>query len=191
MSRIRNIKELYKSFHEQYHGKSNLNPMSAPRLGYIALSVGCGKHHKDSARIDYIADEFSKIAGQQCVKTRAKKSISNFGIREGAVVGLQVTLRGDRMFSFLDRLIMIAIPRMQDFSGLSERSFDSNHNYNFGLERQDIFPESNANHLFGMNICLGILAKERKDAITLMKAIGLPFLEFGGAGEFGGSSAVK
>ena len=174
MQEIQYTKDRYNVFRNDYAKTKQMNSMAVPRLKYVTISVGCGKSHKDSSRLDYIADELTRIAGQKCVRTTAKKSISNFSLREGMTVGMKVTLRGVKMFEFIDRLNMIALPRMQDFNGLSLRSFDKQNNYNFGIKRQDIFVESNGNHLFGMNICLGILAKTKEDAINLIRGVGMP-----------------
>lgn len=172
---ILNISAAYKEFQAQCLAQG-YNPMCVPKVKSITLSVGCGKHSKDSARLDYIESELTKIAGQKCVRAAAKESISNFGLREGMINGMHVRLRKENMLHFLDRLILIALPRIQDFNGLSHKSFDQSHNYNFGIEKQDIFVESNGNHLFGMNVCIEIHApKGRQDALKLLLALNMPF----------------
>jgi len=177
MTKIQHTKDRYIDFRSEYAKDKGMNVMAVPRLSAITLSVGCGKYSKDSNMLDYIEEELTRIAGQKCVRTKAKKSISNFGVREGMVVGFKVTLRGKRMFNFLDRFTMIALPRMQDLNHLSLKSFDQNNNYNTGISRQDIFIESNGHHLFGANICFGILAKNKEDAIRLLRGVGLPLME--------------
>lgn len=172
---VGHVQDLYKDFIGQHTAKVS-NPMQVPKLKFISLNVGCGKFHKDANRLDYIESELDKIAGQKCVRTKIKKSISNFSIREGMIVGMKATLRRQKMFDFLTRLIMIAIPRMQDFNGISERSFDSHYNLNFGIERQDIFPEADGQHLFGMNVCIGISAQSKEEAIELLQGVSLPII---------------
>ena len=177
---VGHIEDLYKGFRTGYTDKVS-NIMEVPRLKFVSINVGCGRLHKDSNRLDYIEAELDKIAGQKCVRTKIKKSISNFSIREGMTVGMKVTLRRKKMMDFLTRLIMIAIPRMQDFNGISSNSFDKAYNLNFGIERQDIFPEADGQHLFGMNICVGICSRTKEDAIELLKGISMPIISTGGA----------
>ena len=173
-------KQLYTKFRADYAKEKNLNIMQVPTLEYVVLSVGCGKYHKDTAKVDYVLSELEKIAAQKVVKSKARKSISNFSIRDGMIVGLYTTLRSKKMYSFIDRLVMIAMPRMQDFQGLTVRSFDAKYNYNFGLQRQDMFPEVSAEHLFGMNICIGMKSQSKADSIALLEAIQMPFRDKAG-----------
>lgn len=172
---VGHISDLYKSFFKSYSQKVG-NPMKVPTLEAVHINVGCGRLHKDSARLSYIEEELDRIAGQKCVRTKIKKSISNFSIREGMTVGMTVTLRKEKMMDFLTRLIMIAIPRMQEFNGINHKSFDRDHNLNFGIDRQDIFPESDGQHLFGMNICIRISATSKSDAIDLLRGISMPII---------------
>jgi large subunit ribosomal protein L5 len=173
-------KALHDKFRTDYAKANHMNIMKVPKLKYVVLSAGCGKYHKDTAKVDYVLSDLEKIAAQKVVKDKAKKSISNFSIRDGMVVGMHTTLRAKKMYSFLDRLIMVAMPRMQDFQGLTVRSFDAQNNYNFGLQKQDMFPEVTADHLFGMNICIGIKSHSKTDSINLLKAIQMPFRDKAG-----------
>lgn len=176
---ILTTRELYAKFRQSYAEKMGINEMLVPKLEHVTISVGCGKIHKDSGMISYIYNEIRKIAAQKPVKAKAKKSISNFALREGSVVGVHVTMRNENMFNFLDRLILIAMPRRNDFYGFKRGSFDKNNNYNFGIKRQDIFVEADNYHLFGMNICIGIKSSHKTYAEELLKYIRMPFI--GGA----------
>lgn len=176
MNSILNTKDLYLKFRESYAKKMSINSMLVPKLEHVTISVGCGKIHKDSGMISYIYNEIRKIAAQKPVKAKAKKSISNFALREGSVVGIYVTVRNQNMFDFLDRLILIAMPRRNDFYGFKRGSFDKNNNYNFGIKRQDIFVEADSYHLFGMNISIGIKSSHRSHAEELLQYIRMPFI---------------
>ena len=172
-------KDLYNKFRDSYAQKMGINKMLVPKLEHVTISVGCGRVHKDSGMISYIYNEIRRIAAQKPVKAKAKKSISNFALREGSIVGVHVTMRNEKMFDFLDRLILIAMPRRHDFYGFKKGSFDKNNNYNFGIKRQDIFVESDSYNLFGMNICIGIKSSEKEYAEELLSYIRMPFI--GGA----------
>ena len=117
------------------------NPHQIPRLRKIVLNVGLGEANKNAKLLDTVVEEMSAVTGQKAVVTRAKKAISNFGLRAGMPVGGTVTLRGPRMYEFLDRFISVAIPRMRDFRGLPDKSFDGRGNYSFGIKEQMVFPE--------------------------------------------------
>jgi len=154
------------------------NIMLAPRLDKIVLNVGVGGLHSDQKFAESLQEEFRSISGMKPVLTRARKSISNFKLREGMIVGCRVTLRGDRMFEFLDRLISVVIPRIRDFRGLSDRSFDGRGNFNFGVKEQIIFPEIDYDKvvkMHGMDICIGTTARNDEEGAELLKGLGFPF----------------
>jgi len=154
------------------------NPMLIPRLDKIILNVGNGTLHQDAKLAESIAQELSLIAGQKAVFTRAKKSISNFKLRQGMIVGCRVTLRRERMYEFFDRLIGVVIPRMRDFRGLSDKSFDGRGNYTFGVKEQIIFPEIDYDKVIkihGMDITISTTARNDEEALELLKGFGFPF----------------
>ena len=154
------------------------NGLAVPRLEKIVLSMGIGDAHADQAKLDTAMKQLALIAGQKPLVTKARKSISNFKLREGMNVGLKVTLRGQRMYEFLDRLISLAIPRVRDFRGLSPSGFDGRGNYNMGLVEQTVFPEIDpATVTFnqGMNIALQTTAKTDEEARELLGLLGMPF----------------
>jgi len=157
---------------------SHPNRLAIPRLEKIIVSMGIGDAHADKAKLETATKQLALIAGQQPVVTKARKSISNFKLREGMNVGLKVTLRGQRMYEFLDRLISLAIPRVKDFRGLSPSGFDGRGNYNMGLVEQTVFPEIDpANVTFnqGMNIAFQTSAKTDEEARELLGMLGMPF----------------
>ncbi len=154
------------------------NPMLTPALEKIVISVGCGDYAKDTKVIQSIADTITLIAGQKAVIVPARKSVAGFKVREGMPVGVKVTLRGDMMYNFLDKLISIALPRVKDFRGLSRNGFDGHGNYNFGLDEQLIFPEVEYDNILkthGMNITIVTTTDNDKAAFTLLEKLGLPF----------------
>lgn len=154
------------------------SPMQVPRLEKIILSCGLGETVQNSKAIEYAKYAMEKIAGQKIVITKAKKSISNFKLREGMPIGAMVTLRKGRMNSFLDRLISIALPRVRDFRGISKKSFDGRGNYNFGLKEQIVFPEIEVEKLDkvrGMDVTFVTTAKTDSEALMLLQLLGLPF----------------
>jgi large subunit ribosomal protein L5 len=154
------------------------NPMQTPRLEKIVISVGAGEEGKDSKLIQNMADTISLIAGQHAVITLAKKSVAGFKAREGAPSGIKVTLRGENMYNFLDKLISIALPRVKDFRGVPRKGFDGRGNYNFGLDEQLMFPEvvyDNIMKTHGMNITIVTSADEDKAAFALLEKLGMPF----------------
>jgi large subunit ribosomal protein L5 len=154
------------------------NPNQVPRLVKIVLNVGMGDAGKNPKQLESAVEELGLITGQKAVVTRAKKAIANFGLREGMPVGATVTLRGARMFEFLDRFINLAIPRIRDFRGLPNRSFDGRGNYTFGVKEQMIFPEINYDRvekIHGMDITL-VTSTDRDDlAMGLLRELGWPF----------------
>ncbi|MBQ9254700.1 MAG: 50S ribosomal protein L5 [Bacteroidales bacterium] len=153
--------------------------MQVPRLLKISLNQGLGKLAlADKKVIDKGVEEMTAIAGQRAVATKSKKDISNFKLRKGMPVGVRVTLRGDKMYEFLDRLISTAIPRIRDFRGIDVRGFDGRGNYTFGVQEQIIFPEidiDKIDHINGMDITFVTSANTDKEALSLMKAFGFPF----------------
>jgi large subunit ribosomal protein L5 len=154
------------------------NPMSVPRLHKIILNMGVGEASRNIKVLDFAADELSKITGQKPVIRRAKKAISSFKLREGMPIGACVTLRGDQMYEFLDRLISIALPRVRDFKGLNPDSFDGRGNYTMGLKDQLIFPEidyAKVDKMRGMNVTFVTSARTDEEARTLLLHLGLPF----------------
>ncbi len=154
------------------------NPMQIPAIEKVIISVGAGWAAKDSKLMQNIQDTISLIAGQHAVITKAKKSVAGFKVREGFPVGVKVTLRGDRMYVFLDKLISIALPRVKDFRGLPRNGFDGRGNYNFGLDEQLMFPEVEYDNILrthGMNISIITTTDNDKEAFKLLETIGLPF----------------
>lgn len=152
--------------------------MQVPRLEKIVLSCGLGESVQNSKAVEYAKYAMEKISGQKIVITKAKKSISNFKLREGMPIGCMVTLRKARMNSFLDRLISIALPRVRDFRGISKKSFDGKGNYNMGIKEQIVFPEIEVEKLDkirGMDVTFVTTAKTDKEAYMLLKLLGLPF----------------
>ena len=154
------------------------NRLSVPKLEKIVVSMGIGQAHQDQAKLEAAQKQLAQITGQQPIVARAKRSVSNFKIREGYPVGLKVTLRGTRMYEFLDRLIALAIPRVKDFRGLSPSAFDGRGNYNMGLVEQSVFPEVDPTTLTftqGMNIAMQTSAKTDEEARELLSLLGMPF----------------
>lgn len=154
------------------------NPMRIPRLKKIVISMGIGEGKDDPAKLDAAQSQLALIAGQQPVMTRAKRSVSNFKLREGNKVGLKVTLRRERMYEFFDRLVSLAIPRVKDFRGLNPSGFDGRGNYNMGLTEQTVFPEidpASVTFTQGMNIALQTSAETDEEARELLTLLGMPF----------------
>ena len=153
------------------------NPMAVPRIEKIVLSMGIGAAALDKKRIEPHVGEMAQISGQKPLITKSRKSISNFKLREGMPVGLKVTLRGQRMYEFLDRLITMAIPRIKDFRGLEADGFDGRGNYNMGLTEQSVFPEIDLDsvaHVQGMNIAIVTTADNDDRARRLLTLFGMP-----------------
>jgi large subunit ribosomal protein L5 len=154
------------------------SPMQVPRLTKITLNMGLGEAVADKKIIEHAVGDMTKIAGQKPVVTKARKAIAGFKIREGYPIGCMVTLRGARMYEFLDRLITIAFPRVRDFRGVSGKSFDGRGNYNIGVKEQIIFPEieyDKIDALRGMNISITTTAKSDEEAKALLAAFKFPF----------------
>ena len=154
------------------------NPMQVPRLTKIVLNMGVGEATQDKKKVDQAAGEMELIAGQKPVVTKAKKSVAQFKLREGMPIGCKVTLRRDRMFEFLDRFITIALPRVRDFRGLSEKSFDGRGNYACGIKEQLIFPEisyDRVDTIRGMDVIVATTANTDEEARELLRLFGFPF----------------
>ena len=152
--------------------------MQVPKLQKICLNQGVGAATQDKKLVESALNEMTMIAGQKAVSTKAKISVSNFKLREGMPIGTRVTLRHDRMYEFLDRLITVALPRVRDFRGVNDKSFDGRGNYSMGITEQIIFPEINLdkiNKITGMDITFVTSAKTDEEAYALLKAFGMPF----------------
>ncbi len=154
------------------------NPMAVPRLEKIVINMGMGEAISNAKILDTAADELRAVTGQKPVITKAKKSIASFKLRQGMPIGVMVTLRGDRMYEFLDRLVSIALPRVRDFRGVSPKAFDGRGNYTIGVREQLIFPEIDFNKvdkLRGMNISIVTTARNDEQSRALLKSLGMPF----------------
>jgi large subunit ribosomal protein L5 len=156
------------------------NVMEVPRLDKIAINVGVGQATQDPKLVETVARDLELIVGQKVVITRAKKSISNFKLREKMPIGCRVTLRRSRMYEFMDRFISISIPRLRDFRGLSDKSFDGRGNYTIGVKEHTVFPEIDVDKVtkvFGMDITFVTTANTDQEAYELLKAFGMPFVK--------------
>jgi large subunit ribosomal protein L5 len=154
------------------------NVMLTPALEKVTISVGAGEAMKDSKLMQNINDTISLIAGQKAVTVQSKKSVAGFKVREDMPVGVKVTLRGERMYEFMDKLCTIALPRVKDFRGLNKNGFDGHGNFNFGLEEQLMFPEVEFDNIIkthGMNISVGTTTDSDEQAFRLLELIGVPF----------------
>ena len=173
------LKELYeieikKSLKEKLGFK---NDMAIPKIEKISINMGVGEASQDKAKIDGAVNDLKLISGQQPVITKARKSVAGFKLREGVNVGVKVTLRKNKMYEFLDRLVNIALPRVRDFRGLSKKSFDGKGNYSLGLKEQIVFPEidyDNLDSLRGMDITIVTSAKNDEQGLELLKSFNLP-----------------
>lgn len=174
------LKERYKNEIKQELAKALdiKNPMLLPKLEKIVISVGAGEYAKEAKIIQNIADTISLIAGQKAVITKAKKSVAGFKMREGMPMGVKVTLRGNMMYNFLEKLIVIALPRVKDFRGIPRNGFDGRGNYSFGLNEQLMFPEVIYDDIMvthGMNITIVTNTNIDKEAFKLLELLGMPF----------------
>ncbi|MBQ9902620.1 MAG: 50S ribosomal protein L5 [Clostridia bacterium] len=152
--------------------------MQIPKLDKIVVNVGCGEAKDNSKVVDAIVKDIETITGQHPTICRARKSVANFKLREGVTIGVKVTLRGDRMYEFLDRLFNVALPRVRDFRGINPNAFDGRGNYNMGLKEQLIFPEiefDKIDKVRGMDICFVTTAKTDEEGRELLKLMGAPF----------------
>ena len=174
------LKELYQTevrrkLQEEFQIK---NPMAVPKIEKVVLNMGMGEAISNAKILDAAVDELSTITGQKPIVTRAKKSIAAFKLREGVPIGTMVTLRGEKMYEFLDRLINVALPRVRDFRGVPTKSFDGRGNYTLGIRDHLIFPEIDAGKVDkakGMNITIVTNAKTDEQARTLLRELGMPF----------------
>ena len=154
------------------------SPMQAPKLVKVIINMGVGDSIVNSKLLDESVEEMTQIAGQKPVITKAKKSIANFKLREGMPIGCKVTLRGERMYEFLDKLFNISLPRVRDFHGVSSTAFDGRGNYTLGVKEQLIFPEINFDKVAkvrGMDVVIVTTAQSNKEAYALLKELGMPF----------------
>ena len=154
------------------------NIMEVPKIISVSLNMGIGDAKNSSKDLDSAIEEITLISGQKPIVTKAKKDISNFKIRKGWPVGCKVTLRGDRMYDFIERLVNVAIPRERDFRGLNPKSFDGQGNYSMGIKEQIIFPEinyDNIDKIGGMDICINTSASNKEDAKALLEVLNFPF----------------
>ncbi|MFD0964910.1 50S ribosomal protein L5 [Pseudofulvibacter geojedonensis] len=180
MTYVPRLKQEYKdrivaALTEEYSYK---NVMQVPKLEKIVLSRGVGAAVADKKQIDHAIDELTKITGQQAIATISKKDVASFKLRKGMPIGAKVTLRGERMYEFLDRLITASLPRVRDFQGIKANGFDGRGNYNLGITEQIIFPEINidkVNKISGMDITFVTSADTDKEAKSLLTELGLPF----------------
>ena len=154
------------------------NRWQTPRLDKIVINIGVGEAIQNAKMLDVAVEELSTISGQKPVVTKARKAIANFKLREGMPIGCMVTLRGDRMYEFYDRLVNVALPRVRDFKGVSDRSFDGRGNYALGIREQIIFPEIDLDKLEkvrGLTVCINTTAKSDAEGKALLHAMGMPF----------------
>lgn len=167
--------EIIPAMMEEFQYKS---VMEVPRLVKVCLNQGIGDATQDKKLIDSALQEMTAIAGQKAVPTKARLSVSNFKLREGMTIGVRVTLRKDRMWEFIDRLIAVALPRVRDFRGINDKSFDGRGNYSMGITEQIVFPEidlDKVNRISGMDITFVTTAKTDQEALALLKHLGMPF----------------
>lgn len=177
-SRLRDIyeKEIVPELVKEFGYK---NKLAVPKLDKIVLNMGVGAAVSDKKKLDAAAKDLTEIAAQKAVQTKAKKSIAVYHLREGQAIGAKVTLRGKRMYDFLDKLITVALPRIKDFHGLSKSKFDGRGNYAFGVKEHLIFPEISVEKLdsvIGMDIVIATTAKTDNEAFSLLSKIGLPIV---------------
>ena len=154
------------------------NIMAVPKLKKVVINMGVGEAANDKKHLESALQNLTEISGQKPITTKARQSVASFKIREGWPLGCKVTLRGSKMYDFIERLIVIAIPRERDFRGLNPKSFDGQGNYSFGIKEQIIFPEinyDNIDNIRGMDICINTSAKSQDDARALLKAFNFPF----------------
>jgi large subunit ribosomal protein L5 len=154
------------------------NVMAVPKLTKVVINMGVGEALTDKKHLESAVNDLESIAGQKAVITKAKKSVASFKLREGWPVGCKVTLRGDRMYDFIERLVNVAIPRERDFRGLNPKSFDGQGNYSMGIKEQIIFPEinyDNIDKIRGMDICINTSALTKEDAKALLEVLNFPF----------------
>lgn len=167
--------DVFKALQEKFGYK---NPMEVPKLVKVTINMGLGEAKENAKILDSAVKELAVISGQRPVKTKARKSIANFKVREGMPVGCKVTLRGDSMYEFVDKFFNISLPRVRDFKGVSKNSFDGRGNYSMGIKEQLIFPEiryDEVESIKGMNIVFTTTAKTDEEAAALLSLLGMPF----------------
>ena len=177
MNRLREkyINEIVPNMQKKFNYKS---VMQVPKLDKIVINIGCGDATHNSKLLDAACNDLLQITGQKPVVTKAKKSIAGFKIREGQAIGCKVTLRGERMYNFLDKLISVSLPRVRDFRGLSPKAYDGRGNYTIGIKEQLVFPEIEFDDVVkvrGMDIVLVTTAKTNEEAYALLEELGIPF----------------
>ncbi|MFH1745372.1 MAG: 50S ribosomal protein L5 [bacterium] len=168
-------KEIVPKLKEKFGYK---NVMQAPKIEKVVINVGFGRQAKDKVLVDSIIDTLTKISGQRPVSTKAKKAIASFKIRNGMVIGACVTLRGTRMYDFVDKLINVTLPRVRDFRGISAKSMDEKGNITIGFKEHICFPEISADeieNIFGLEVCIHSTAKTSAEGLELLKLFGFPF----------------
>ncbi len=173
--KIKYTEEIVPKLKDKFGYKSN---MEVPRLLKICINQGVGRATQDKKLVDSALSELTLIAGQKAVPTKAKKSVSNFKLREGMTIGARLTLRNERMYEFLERLITVALPRVRDFRGINDKSFDGRGNFSMGIQEQIIFPEidlDKVNNITGMDITFVTSARTDAEAHALLKELGIPF----------------
>lgn len=173
--RTKYTEEVVPALMEQFQYKTI---MQVPRLVKISMNQGVGEATQDKKLVDSALKELTAISGQKAVPTKAKKSVSNFKLREGMTIGARVTLRNNQMYEFLDRLVTVALPRVRDFRGINDKSFDGRGNYSMGITEQIIFPEidiDKVNKITGMDITFVTTAQTDAEALALLKLLGMPF----------------
>ncbi|PCI35145.1 MAG: 50S ribosomal protein L5 [Thiotrichales bacterium] len=173
------LRELYKKTAQKVLSKQfkYKNVMQVPRLSAVTINMGLGEAAKDKKLVSSCLEALGKISGQKVIVTKARKSIAGFKIREGWPIGCKVTLRGSKMYHFMDRLINIALPRVRDFRGLNEKSFDGRGNYSFGIREHIIFPEigyEEAENVLGMDVCITTTANTDAEGTALLKLFNFP-----------------
>ena len=177
MSRL--LETYQQTVSKELSSKFNIaNPMAIPKLSKIVINMGVGKATQDKSLMEAAVDSLAKISGQKPQVTKAKTSVAGFRLREGNEIGCKVTLRGKRMYEFLDRLVSIALPRIRDFRGVNPNSFDGNGNYTLGLAEQVVFPEIDADrlqHTQGMDITIVTTAQDDNQSRELLRLLGVPF----------------
>ena len=173
--KVKYVNEAAPALMKKFEYKS---PMQIPKLDKVVVNVGCGEARENSKVLDAVCGDLAQITGQKAVITKAKKSVANFKLREGMNIGAKVTLRGERMYEFLDRLFNVALPRVRDFRGISDSAFDGRGNYSLGLKEQLIFPEidfDKVDKIRGMNIVICTTANTDEEAKALLELMGAPF----------------
>ena len=173
--KVKYVNEIAPALNKKFGYKS---VMQIPKLSKVIVNVGCGESKNNAKEIEAICKDIATITGQKPVTRKARKSVANFKLREGETVGVMVTLRGDKMYEFLDRLFSVALPRVRDFRGINPNSFDGRGNYAFGLKEQLIFPEieyDKVDKIRGMDICICTTATTDEEAKELLTQLGAPF----------------